>query len=322
MPIACGIPQGSILGPLLSLIYVNDIHTCLSSLKFILFADDTTILFSNKSLDNLLLIANKELEKVNEWCRVNRLSLNFNKTNFMIFKKNYSPSNCSQIVIDNNTIKHVTSTKFLGIEINSLIGWKEHISVINQKISRAIGVIRRVRFKLTVKTSMLLYDSLILSQITYCNILWASTYKTSLSKIYILQKRALKLCMGKRHQYNITNQVNTPENKSIFKQANRLSIYDINKFQIAKFIYQVLNKLSPSSFYPMFSLVSSIHSYNTRAEETQKLVLKHAKTNIRKFAISIHGPQVWNELPEHIKTLSTIDLFHIKLKKYLIDLTN
>jgi len=128
--------------------------------------------------------------------------------------------------------------------------------------------------------------------------------------------------MGKRHQYNINNQVNTPENKSIFKQANRLSIYDINKFQIAKFIYQVLNKLSPSSFYPMFSLVSSIHSYNTRAEETQKLFLKHTKTNIRKFAISVRGPQVWNELPEHIKTPSTIDLFHIKLKKYLIDLTN
>ena len=139
--------------------------------------------------------------------------------------------------IDTNIIKHVTSTKFLGVEINSLIGWKEHISLINQKISWAIGVIRRVRFKLSVKTAMLLYDSLILPHLTYCNIIWGSTYKTSLSKMYLLQKRALKLCMDRHCKFNpYTKQVNNTENKSIFIQADRLSVFVINKFQTAKFI--------------------------------------------------------------------------------------
>ena len=147
-------------------------------MSFILFADDTTILLANKSLDNLMQILNNELIMVSEWCRTNKLSLKLNKTNFMIFKKNQTSLHTPQVQIENNVIYQVTSTKFLGIEINSVNGWKEHISIINQKISRAIGIIRRVRYKLSTKTTMLLYDSLILSHLTYCNIFWASTYTT------------------------------------------------------------------------------------------------------------------------------------------------
>ena len=109
--------------------------------------------------------------------------------------------------------------------------------------------------------------------------------------------------MGKHCKFNpYTKQVNNTENKSIFIQANRLAVFVINKFQTAKFIYQVIKKLSPTPFFKMFSFVSSIHSHNTRAEDTQKLFLKHAKSNVRKFSISVRGPQIWNELPDSIKT--------------------
>ena len=157
-------------------------------------------------------------------------------------------------MINNTIIKQVTTTKFLGVEINTEAGWKEHISIINQKISRTIRVIRRVRTKLSIKTCMLLYDSLILSQLTYCNMIWASTYKTTLLKTYSLQKRALKLCFGRKFQ-NTRNNYQTVErySLSIFKQANRLSVFDLNKCQIAEFVYHALNKISPFCFHKMFS---------------------------------------------------------------------
>ena len=158
-----------------------------------------------------------------------------------MLKKTFIPSNSMQILINNKIINQVTSTKFLGIEINSIEGWKEHISVVNKKVARAIGIISRIRYKLSVKTSMLLYDSLILSQLTYCNIIWAAAYKSSLTKINSLQKRALKLCLSKSYQWSRTNNFQSQEDErsavSVFKRTNRLSVQNINLCQALKFIY-------------------------------------------------------------------------------------
>ena len=222
-------------------------------------------------------------------------------------------------MINNTIIKQLTTTKFLGVEINTEAGWKEHISIINQKISRAIEVIRCVRTKLSIKTCMLLYNSVILSQLTYCNMIWASTYKTTLLKTYSLQKRALKLWFGRKFQ-NTRNNYQTVERNSlsIFKQANRLSVFDLNKWQIAKFVYQALNKISPSCFHQMFSFTSSAHSHNTRSDAAHNLFIQQAKYNLRKFSISVRGPEIWNELPITCRLVSSIDTFYSKIKQYFI----
>ena len=184
-------------------------------------------------------------------------------------------------------IERVTETHFLGIEINSDLNWKKHINIVASKVARAIGVIGRIKHRLSKQTLMLLYDSLISSHIMYCNIVWASTYKSSLEKLYLLQNSALKLCSGEKsyiYQRNAQIKTNT---LSIFQSYNKLSVYDLNKYQIAKFTYNAINKLSPSCFWPMFSSLSSIHLYNTRADERSNLFLRHAKNNFFKvFHIS------------------------------------
>ena len=161
--IKCGVPQGSILGPLLFLIYINDTQRSSLLLKFILFADDSTLLFSGKSLPYIYSVFNKELYKVSEWIRANKLSLNISKTNTMVFQKNLAVNNSIQIMIDNNIIQQVTSNKFLGVTINSDLTWKNHINLVTTKIARAIGVIRRIRYRLSKKTAMMLYETLIVS---------------------------------------------------------------------------------------------------------------------------------------------------------------
>jgi len=285
-------------------------------MKFILFADDTTLLASNKSLSVLMSIINKELVVISEWLKANKLSLNIAKTNYIIFRqKNEIASNVNFIQINNITINKVPSTKFLGVQINSEFNWKDHINTITKKVSRAIGVIGRIKYRLTKRTLMLLYDTLVLSQLTYCNVVWASTYKTSLSKLYILQKKALRLCSS-----TSVKNVMLGQNKiSIFQTNNKLSIFDLNKYQTVKFIYFVINKQSPSCFWSLFSLTSMIHSHSTRSEEKNLLFLRQAKTNIRKFSISVQGPIIWNSIPAAIREINSEVLINKSLKKYLLE---
>ena len=313
LSIKCGVPQGSILGPLLFLIYINDICRTSSVLKFILYADDTTILLSSKSLPDLVSLINKELVLVSEWFKTNKLSLNVDKTNFIIFKKSILTDSSLQIKFDNNLIKQISCTKFLGVEINSGLTWKNHITKIENKLATVIGVVRKIRSKITYKTALLLYDALILSQINYCNIVWGSNYVTILKKMLSLQKKALKICAGKHipkiHKTNLT----ASSHQSIFKVLKKVKIMDINKIQIAKFIYQTLNKATPTYFTDWFKMTAVVHNHSTRS--SSKLFHKPAKSNTRKFCITVRGPLIWNDIPEEIRFSSTISIFVHKLKK-------
>ncbi len=145
--ITCGVPQGSVLGPLLFIIYINDIVNCSNLLYFILFADDTNIFYSCKSHNDLMKIVNEELLKLSEWFRANKLSLNVKKTNYIIFG-NRSKA-CFDlnfhITIDNICLERVINTKFLGVFVDEDLNWKYHISQISLKISRNIGVLNKIK---------------------------------------------------------------------------------------------------------------------------------------------------------------------------------
>ena len=148
-----------------------------------------------------------------------------------------------------------------------------------------------------------------------------STYKTSLANIFSLQKRALKLCKWKRKcTSEISDNPGTDKvnHHSIFKVCARLSIYNLNKFLILKFIYQVLNHLSPLCFYSFFTLKTSIHSHNTRTDEYLTLFLKSAESNVKKLSLSVRGPVLWNSIPCHIRSSESLRLFSKHLKEFLI----
>ena len=145
--ISCGVPQDSILGPILFLLYINDIYRCSALLQFFLFADDTTILYSSKNIVELIDTVNKELLTLTDWFRANKLSLNVSKTNYIIFQ-NYKTNFINpDVILDSKAITKVQSTKFLGVEIEYKLTWKDHIQIVEKKISFAIFIIKKLYIK-------------------------------------------------------------------------------------------------------------------------------------------------------------------------------
>ena len=307
--IAYGVPQGSNLGPLLFLLYINDLANVSTTLHFILFADDTNIFYSNRSCTSLMEIVNNELTLISKWFVANRLTLNVDKTNFINFKsyRKIKPVNLA-LTLEGSLIRQVDSTKFLGVFLDQHLSWKTHINYISQKIAKNIGIVSRISYLLPKTIRLNLYYSLILPYLNYCNLIWASNYESRLHKLIILQKKAIRLIQGARKDAHTA---------PIFRDLNLLNLKQIRSLQIGEFIYRYEHNLLPSSFAGYFTLGSQIHGHFTRRATSYRPV--KARTNTREFSIRAAGPLLWNSIPLEIRSSKTRHEFKKRLRLFLID---
>ena len=188
--IKTGVPQGSILGPLLFGIYVNDISLASKIFTAIIYADDTSLSSTHNTFRcNTNVNINNELSKISEWLKINRLSLNTKKTKAMIFHMPEKQVTTPTLEIDETSIEFVNNFNYLGITIDKHMSWQDHINNIANKISKYIGIINKLKKYVSPKTLLLMYNSFILSSLNYGILVW--DYNTD--KLLKLQKRAVRV---------------------------------------------------------------------------------------------------------------------------------
>ena len=305
--IISGVPQGSVLGPLLFLLYINDIVTSSRLLHFILFADDTNLFYSCTNLDVLLLTVNNELSKLSMWFKANRLSLNISKTNFILFGSKRIPSDKPVIKIDDVLLTQVSCTKFLGVFVDAGTTWKNHVASVSTRISRGLGAINHVKRFLPQHILLLLYHTMVLPYLSYCCIVWGCASTTVLDKILVLQKRALRIISNAPHR--------TPS-APLFEKFNLLRINELFIFQTANFICKFKLNLLPFSCKQYFTYSNPVRPYFTRV--TSIFVMPICRLEVRKNSISVRGPTLWNALPSTIQLSTSIVEFNRSMIKFLV----
>ena len=190
--IKCGVPQGSILGPLLFILYINDLPNASKLTQPLLFADDTSIFYSHSDSSCLQSVLNEELQNFDVWLKGNNLSVNIKKTIYIVFKSTQKKLDYNfSLSFGNQSLKQSNVVKFLGVYLDEHLTRKHHISFVCKQIAKSIGILFWSRFYLSVKTKLTLYYTLIYPYITYCNCTWSSTYVSNLNRIFYLQRRAV-----------------------------------------------------------------------------------------------------------------------------------
>ena len=308
--INCGVPQGSILGPLLFLTYINDLPNCLDAASAKMFADDTNITVSGRNLHELEPIINSELVNLNCWLKANRLSLNIAKTEFMIMgsrqRLNAEANNYNiNVEIENKTIERVYHSKSLGVVIDDRLSWSNHINELCKKVSSGIGALRRVRPFISTTTAVQIYNALIQPHFDYCSSVWDGLSNTLSDKLQKLQNRAARVIL--RASYNTSS-------RSLLEKLNWVTLDKRREKQKSLMMFKSLHQLTPTYLHEMFIPHST--DYNLRNSD-RKLAMPKPHTDYLKRSFSYSGAQTWNNLPSRIRNLDSIGQFKREINRIL-----
>ena len=287
LPTSCGVPQGSVLGPLLFLLYVNDIQYAVQDAKARLFADDTSLLIHDKNLQNLINNTELNMRKLQTWFVLNGLSLSLHKSNFIIFHKSRhkNAEEIQKINIGEDFISRVKHTKYIGLTIDENLNWEHHINELCKSLSQYFGIFYNIRHYISPHIARSIYFACVYSKIKYGIEIYGSASTNRISKLQTLQNKLMKLLTKKEYRYD-TNQLHS--------ELNILKIKDIYKTGILSFVHNCVHGEPIEAFRNYFTSRDHIHTHNTR--NSHHLITNRIKTEVGRSSTHYMGAILWNNL--------------------------
>ncbi len=302
-----GVPQGSILGPILFLIYVNDIRHS-SSLTTLCFADDTTISFSSNNVDLLYSTMNRELNSLNQWFRANKLCLNVTKTKYIVFRPTTNHHNLMnrELIINNQPLERIghnenlKSFKFLGLNIDETLSWRYHTDSISKKLARSNYIINKVKNILPENSLLTLYQTLIHCHLNYGLEIWGSC--NTLNKLVKLQKKSIRIISKVGYNHHT---------EPLFKHKKVLKLHDQYKLNVLSFMHRLKSGSVPDSFQVLDYFRQII-----RPTREIHLYLAHTMRSRTKYTsdLPLHKfSYIWNQLDHTLQKLASFSMFKRKV---------
>ena len=304
-----GVPQGSILGPLLFIIFINDLNKAIKHSTVHHFADDTNLLLADRSIKRINKRINHDLRLLTEWLRANKISLNADKTEIIIFKsKSKHITKHLNFRIDGKKIIPKTSVKYLGLYLQDDLHWNTHLNLLIKKLSRSVGILSKVRHFVPHWLLRTIYYSLFNSHLIYGCQIWGQKNSTLLDKIKKIQEKALKVI-----HFDPTN-VTT---NTLFSNSKILKLTDFIKYRNICYIRDSLKKNNPKPFHGIFTIFNEIHQYHTRGANKNLVNMFQSQTShYGQSSIKSRSVNNWNFYQQNLE----IDLLNVEYSQFKSEL--
>ena len=307
-----GLPQGSVLGPLLFLVYINDLSSNISLGQCNLFADDALLYSSGETVHEVQNNLQATTNSATSWYKNNKLSINASKSTSMLIHSHHKSINSTlSINVNNDKLSLGTSAPYIGVTIDQTLQWNAHINSVIKKISPKIYQLRRLSKYVPSEMLNTIYLSCIQSHIDYCCTVWGTSSRENITKIQRMQNMAARIICKEFDFINVRG-------IDLVKKLGWMNIDERVRYLTACLMYKCINNHAPNYLSDNINLMSDLLPYNNRSTNTKNVMLPKPRTELYKTSFNYNGPKVWNGIPNDIEIVPLSTVLNITIKSILM----